>query len=145
MLLLGCCVLNEAMLTGESVPQRKEALGEDDDESGVLQADTTHRRHVLFGGTELLDATCVPEHAGEPGCPEPRAALRGVPVYPFLQDSREFLSLSRERSLSFENVSQALSEYFGQRRSGGSGDSATTDTPVHSLSLSLSLETLDTL
>ena len=108
MLLLGCCVLNEAMLTGESVPQRKEALGEDDDESGVLQADTTHRRHVLFGGTELLDATCVPEHAGEPGCPEPRAALRGVPVYPFLQDSREFLSLSRERSLSRECLTGSL-------------------------------------
>ena len=62
LLLDGAAVVNEAMLTGESVPQRKEgAVLADRDATGAvagaLLVDTAHRRHVLFGGTDLIDAT----------------------------------------------------------------------------------------
>lgn len=62
----GSCVVNEAMLTGESVPQRKDALAavssssegdEDDAAPNTLDFDGSHRRHVVFGGTEILDAS----------------------------------------------------------------------------------------
>lgn len=62
--LWGSCVVNEAMLTGESVPQRKdalvfdEALGEDS-AVGCLEVDSSHRRHVIFGGTEILDTSLL--------------------------------------------------------------------------------------
>ena len=43
------------MLTGESVPQRKEGLA-DADLTTMLDVDGAHRKHVLFGGTDLLDS-----------------------------------------------------------------------------------------
>uniref|UniRef100_A0A7S4HIT1 P-type ATPase A domain-containing protein n=1 Tax=Odontella aurita TaxID=265563 RepID=A0A7S4HIT1_9STRA len=53
LLLRGSCVVNEASLTGESVPQMKEGLheiveGED------LSMKTTHKGHVLYAGTKIL-------------------------------------------------------------------------------------------
>ncbi len=62
LLLRGSCVANEAMLTGESVPQLKESLC-----SAVISeplatvdlgqdatVDAQWRRHVVFGGTAVL-------------------------------------------------------------------------------------------
>ncbi|KAF1779664.1 P-type ATPase, cytoplasmic domain N [Phytophthora cactorum] len=62
LLLRGNCVVNESMLSGESVPLRKEAVGasivndaarlknlEIDDGSSMK-----HKRHVLYGGTKVL-------------------------------------------------------------------------------------------
>ena len=60
-LLEGTCVVNEAMLTGESVPQLKEGLNEsllDDirDAKGApkLDIEKAHKRHIVFGGTKVL-------------------------------------------------------------------------------------------
>jgi cation-transporting ATPase 13A1 len=55
LLLGGSAVVSEAMLTGESVPQRKEGLV-DADLTPMLDVDGAHRKHVLFGGTDLLDS-----------------------------------------------------------------------------------------
>ncbi len=54
----GSCVTNEAMLTGESVPQTKESLNCADEVSGDFEisergVDATWRRHLVFGGTSL--------------------------------------------------------------------------------------------
>ena len=71
LLLGGSAVLNEAVLTGESVPQIKEAVeglivqtgaastsGPAIDESCRLDIeDISHKRSVLFGGTTLVNAT----------------------------------------------------------------------------------------
>jgi cation-transporting ATPase 13A1 len=60
LLLRGTCVVNEAMLTGESVPQVKETLQNADQKEAVLDlgsednVNTEWRRHVLFSGTTLL-------------------------------------------------------------------------------------------
>ncbi len=61
-LLHGSCVVNEAMLTGESVPQLKDPLSTSDlvlpeslvDFEFEGNADPTLRRHVLMGGTTLM-------------------------------------------------------------------------------------------
>jgi cation-transporting ATPase 13A1 len=63
MLLQGSCVVNESMLTGESVPQKKESLvvasrNEDQGSATVLcvseGTDKRHRKHMVFGGTKIM-------------------------------------------------------------------------------------------
>lgn len=53
LLLRGSCVVNEASLTGESVPQMKEGLSEIV-EGEKLNMKTTHKGHVLYAGTKML-------------------------------------------------------------------------------------------
>ena len=60
LLLRGSCVVNEAMLTGESTPQLKERLeGEGSEREGFALVgqgggESTMRSHVVFGGTKVL-------------------------------------------------------------------------------------------
>lgn len=62
LLMRGSCVVNEAMLTGESVPQAKTSLlsaggvGVGGEEAWVKVEDGTdspHRKHVIFSGTKV--------------------------------------------------------------------------------------------
>lgn len=53
LLLRGTCVVNEASLTGESVPQMKEGLS-DIVEGDDLSMKTKHKTHVLYAGTKML-------------------------------------------------------------------------------------------
>lgn len=50
----GTAVCDEALLTGESIPQRKNAL--DDTSEGTLDIQTLHKESILFGGTSLVTA-----------------------------------------------------------------------------------------
>ena len=56
-LLSGTCIVNEAMLTGESTPQWKSSI----EDSGRAMGDRldikSDKLHVLFGGTEVLQHT----------------------------------------------------------------------------------------
>jgi manganese-transporting P-type ATPase len=55
LLLRGSAVINEASLTGESVPQMKEAVGASDASNcEALEMQGKHRVHVLFSGTSLV-------------------------------------------------------------------------------------------
>ena len=58
LLLEGSAVMNEATLTGESVPQMKEVIGgkgiSESDLSDVLDMKSLHKMHVLFGGTTIM-------------------------------------------------------------------------------------------
>lgn len=62
LLMRGTCVVNEAMLTGESVPQAKSSLvaagggGGGGDEAWLKVEDGTdspHRKHIIFSGTKV--------------------------------------------------------------------------------------------
>ena len=85
LLLGGSAVVSEAMLTGESVPQRKEGLV-DADLTTMLDVDGAHRKHVLFGGTDLLDAVEVTAHDRHPRT----AASRSVGAEDGLRDGPRF-------------------------------------------------------
>jgi cation-transporting ATPase 13A1 len=55
-LLDGTCIVNEAMLSGESTPQGKESiqLREPNDQLDMLGGD---KLHIVFGGTKVLQVT----------------------------------------------------------------------------------------
>eukprot|EP00927_Polykrikos_kofoidii_P070684 TRINITY_DN67092_c0_g1_i1.p1 TRINITY_DN67092_c0_g1~~TRINITY_DN67092_c0_g1_i1.p1 ORF type:complete len:1491 (-),score=364.92 TRINITY_DN67092_c0_g1_i1:51-4337(-) len=57
LLLQGNAIVNEATLTGESVPQMKDALGSANDDDAEVDAFGKHRVHALFSGTSLIQAS----------------------------------------------------------------------------------------
>lgn len=52
-LLTGSCIVNEAMISGESTPLLKESI-EDAASDDLIDMTDTDRNHVLFGGTKIL-------------------------------------------------------------------------------------------
>ncbi|XP_071623391.1 polyamine-transporting ATPase 13A2 isoform X3 [Heliangelus exortis] len=55
-LLTGECMVNESMLTGESVPVMKTPLPAGTQAEGTRYSPEEHRRHTLFCGTQLIQA-----------------------------------------------------------------------------------------
>ncbi|KAG6821813.1 hypothetical protein H0H92_000708, partial [Tricholoma furcatifolium] len=55
LLVHGTCIVNEAMLSGESTPLLKESI-QVLDPSENLDVDGTHKNAVLFSGTKILQA-----------------------------------------------------------------------------------------
>lgn len=56
LLVQGTCIVNEAMLSGESTPLLKESI-ELLDSNDKLDADGQHKNAVLFSGTKLLQGS----------------------------------------------------------------------------------------
>ncbi|KAK9718854.1 putative cation-transporting ATPase 1 [Basidiobolus ranarum] len=52
----GSCIVNEAMLSGESTPLLKESISLRNPED-VLDMELTDKNHMLFGGTKILQVT----------------------------------------------------------------------------------------
>ncbi|ETW07462.1 hypothetical protein H310_01974 [Aphanomyces invadans] len=81
LLLQGNAVANEATLTGESVPQMKEAIGQKmsaEDLAASLDMKAGHKVHLLFGGTTIMqhDGRTNATQSGVPSTPD-----NGVLVY----------------------------------------------------------------
>lgn len=53
-LLAGTCIVNESMLTGESVPEMKSALPLNDADEEEFYDPDKHKRHTIFAGTSVI-------------------------------------------------------------------------------------------
>lgn len=86
LLLSGTCIVEEAVLTGESTPQWKVPISEAAElEGGGRLAVKSHKQHVVFGGTKVL------QHTPDKVCLLPAACPRAhAPTVLLLR----FLSLS---------------------------------------------------
>lgn len=61
LLVHGTCIVNEAMLSGESTPLLKESI-QLLDTSDKIDADGAHKNEVLFSGTKVLQASPTSEY-----------------------------------------------------------------------------------
>ncbi|CAJ1358711.1 unnamed protein product [Effrenium voratum] len=68
----GSAIVNEATLTGESVPQMKDAMSSAADPEMLVDCFGTHRIHALFSGTSLIQTTP----------PEKEKAVKSGPTCP---------------------------------------------------------------
>ncbi|XP_029433723.1 cation-transporting ATPase 13A2 isoform X2 [Rhinatrema bivittatum] len=55
-LLTGECMVNESMLTGESVPEMKTPLPDGPQAASTVYSPEEHKRHTLFCGTQVIQA-----------------------------------------------------------------------------------------
>lgn len=53
-ILSGSCVVNEAILTGESIPQIKDSIETLNEQDQALDIKSRHKNNVLFCGTEVV-------------------------------------------------------------------------------------------
>jgi len=72
LLLRGQCIVDESMLTGESIPQMKEPI-ENIDESTIFDLERHGKLHVLSAGTKIVQHTPPAKmqggmKAGDNGC-----------------------------------------------------------------------------
>eukprot|EP01029_Cantina_marsupialis_P022631 TRINITY_DN552_c1_g3_i1.p1 TRINITY_DN552_c1_g3~~TRINITY_DN552_c1_g3_i1.p1 ORF type:complete len:1297 (+),score=461.72 TRINITY_DN552_c1_g3_i1:60-3950(+) len=84
LLLKGSCVVNEAMLTGEAVPQIKESVmsitSEDLNKNlEICKTNPVHRRHVVYGGTRIMLNNMEEENGN---CSSDNVAVNSIPNAP---------------------------------------------------------------
>jgi cation-transporting ATPase 13A1 len=77
LVLKGNAIVNEATLTGESVPQMKDALGTPDDPKSQVDLFGRQRIHTLFSGTSLIQASL-----GQKAIQDDSSSNHGVPDPP---------------------------------------------------------------
>ncbi|KAN0084090.1 hypothetical protein V8E55_007594 [Tylopilus felleus] len=75
LLVHGTCIVNEAMLSGESTPLLKESI-QLLDTSDKIDADGVHKNEVLFSGTKVLQAS--PTSQGQTSAGTPDGGCLGV-------------------------------------------------------------------
>nr|CAG4638232.1 EOG090X00J5 [Cyclestheria hislopi] len=72
LLLRGPCIVDESLLTGESVPQMKEPLENvaEDELHHILDIEEESKLHILFGGTRIVQHTSPTKTTGQIKAPD---------------------------------------------------------------------------
>ena len=82
LLLRGSTVVNEASLTGESVPQMKEGLADFGTDEDVLDMKNRHKMNVAYAGTKMLQCMSGDDVAGADSSTITEAGNKGIPSPP---------------------------------------------------------------
>ena len=112
-ILSGSCIVDESILTGESIPLIKDTIYNNIDKSEILDMKSKHKNNILFCGTEVLQSSGIAENQKLPAFIKTQPPNSGAIAYVLRTGfDTEKGKLARTVIFNNENISLKQTEAF---------------------------------